>query len=351
MTAIGDYLSIMTDGWWRLAAATPTKPTLSVVDDGTATSATATVDGDSGATNQLYYRSSGSAAWTTGLSRTGDGDIQQTGLSVGYYEFICVSTVGGVPSLPSNPAFVTIAATSAVTPADSLSLPLYYLRKTVAASASFQAWVSAGSAAEAENHIHVAELTFPVLRPTVTDGAIASVAVVTGGKYYASAPTLTAHSGTGTGASLTAVVAGGAITSVTVVDGGEDYEQGTTEVVAADPYPCAVIDIEDWGRSAMGGGTRTFFGQSGSTALTVLFQGAIGSSYTGDGAAGDAAFEFLNRIGPIIEEMELLAGTGGYLDIEGIEKIAGPARPTADQAEAGIGHVYMVQFRVTYREL
>lgn len=91
----------------------PTTPTLTVANAGTGTSATATLAGDAGVTHRLFYRKAGAIAWTTGLTRVGNGTIAQTGLTAGSYEFIAVSD-NGAYSLPSAPAavFVKLTATA-----------------------------------------------------------------------------------------------------------------------------------------------------------------------------------------------------------------------------------------------
>lgn len=87
----------------------PNAPTLAVVNDGTGTSATATLDGDAGLVHRLYYRKFSTRAWTAGLTRTGDGTIQQTGLIAGtWYEFLAVSDDAGALSLPSAVAVVRL---------------------------------------------------------------------------------------------------------------------------------------------------------------------------------------------------------------------------------------------------
>ena len=93
----------------------PNAPTLSIVNDGTGTSATATVAGDVGAIHQLYCRRQADAAWTAGEARTGDGAISQTGLAPNtLYFFLAVSADGsGAFSLPSNLMALTVAATAA----------------------------------------------------------------------------------------------------------------------------------------------------------------------------------------------------------------------------------------------
>jgi len=97
--------------------ATPTTPTLLIVNDETGTSVTATVGGDAGVTNSLYYRRITTLAWTAGLTRVDDGDIQQTGLVANaLYEFVAVSDLGGYVSLPSSPVTVRTAVSGGAYP-------------------------------------------------------------------------------------------------------------------------------------------------------------------------------------------------------------------------------------------
>ena len=100
----GDMQSVGTAGWFitSVAAAPPTAPELSVVNDGTGTSVTATVTSDAGVTNTLYYRNLGDTEWTAGNTRIGSGTIAQGSLTNGtWYDFIVVSDDAGTLSLPS----------------------------------------------------------------------------------------------------------------------------------------------------------------------------------------------------------------------------------------------------------
>lgn len=114
---VGDSQSVGTFGWIvtdNSEGTAPGAPTISVVNDGTGTSATATVDGDAGVTNQLYYKLSSASAWTIGESRSGDGAITQAGLDNStYYDFIVIAQAGGYNSLPSSVASVRVTDASA----------------------------------------------------------------------------------------------------------------------------------------------------------------------------------------------------------------------------------------------
>jgi len=73
-----------------MASETQPVPVISSVTDNNDGSITLAVTGDD--TIQLYYRLLGASAWTTGESRSGDGDIVHTGLTLNkWYELYCVS--------------------------------------------------------------------------------------------------------------------------------------------------------------------------------------------------------------------------------------------------------------------
>lgn len=122
--AVGDYISILTGGFWEddEAAAAPDTPTLTGVNDGTGTSATLTVADGAGVTNHIHYAVRGEA-FTLGLNRSGNGDVQQTGLSSGWYDFVCVAASGGVYSLPSEVVRLYITTTAA---AQTLETAIHY---------------------------------------------------------------------------------------------------------------------------------------------------------------------------------------------------------------------------------
>lgn len=91
-----------------------TTPALTVINDGDGDAVTATVDGDAGVTNTLYYRTVNATAWTEGSNRAGDGDIAQTGLDdYTFYWFVVISSAAHYDSVQSLPAglFVTSGVT------------------------------------------------------------------------------------------------------------------------------------------------------------------------------------------------------------------------------------------------
>lgn len=138
----------------------PNAPSLSIANDGTGTSVTATVAGDDGVTNTLYYRDMDDAAWTEGNHRTGDGTIAQDGLIADtWYWFMAVSTLAGEDSLSSIPRGCYVTASED----DTQNIfwgPLENLRDLVARSNTWQTWIGAeGTESEriaiAKTHIHI----------------------------------------------------------------------------------------------------------------------------------------------------------------------------------------------------
>ena len=129
----------------------PAEPTLSIVNDLTGTSVTATVAGDPGVTNRLYYRVSDDGAWTAGAERLDDGAIVQTGLVPGaLYTLVAVSTDGefGLPSAPVR----IIPCASDVPVVERIALFLL---------AQLQALVAAGAIADVQRPATVGILDSP----------------------------------------------------------------------------------------------------------------------------------------------------------------------------------------------
>ena len=80
----------------------PATPVISgAVDGGDNDSVVVSITGTD--TIRLFYRILAAPPWTTGLTRSGSGDITQTGLTPGqWYEFYCVADNGTNQSAPSN---------------------------------------------------------------------------------------------------------------------------------------------------------------------------------------------------------------------------------------------------------
>lgn len=88
--------------------AIPAAPTISaVVDNGDESGITVTVGGSG--TIQLYYRLKSATTWTAGQSRSGTGDIIQSGLTAGsWYDLYITDTVNGIQSPPSKISTVRV---------------------------------------------------------------------------------------------------------------------------------------------------------------------------------------------------------------------------------------------------
>jgi len=229
-----------------------------------------------------------------------------------------------------------------VTPTGILSLPLNYLRLTVAGSSTFRTWVGAASAAAALGYVHPVEVIGAAGEVTLAAGAFSTVSLVRGGAGYDAAPAVTVE-GDGTGATVTAAVSAGAVTGFTVTAGGSGYGEKALVYVAPPDLPYAVVDFaEDWSHSAIASGARTHFDDSGD--LLVWFFGAVNAAHD----PADAWNTFGNAVGGIIGDMDLLAGTAGYLDISQITWAEHPARPTAREVAGGITDHYRCALRVAY---
>jgi len=114
-------------------------------------SVTITIDGAAGVTNYVVYKTSGAAAWTSGGSRSGDGDVVISGLTAGTTYLVSAYSDNGEYSTFAPVQVVTLTASTSDDPTGSLSVPLGLLADTLAASAAFRAWVGATTGTEEEN--------------------------------------------------------------------------------------------------------------------------------------------------------------------------------------------------------
>ncbi len=295
-------------------------------------------------TDVVYARfRKGSGAWSAeneSWKRTGDGNIVITGLTnEDKYEFILYAKAGTLISYWSDPKFATPTAATVV-PTGMISLPLNYLEETIAASAAFQAWVGANNSAEAKDSIHPVSVGTGAGTPSLSGGALASITLADAGGGYTVAPTVTVV-GDGTGATATATLSGAGVASFAVTAGGAGYTHVEIQVGGPTRPFCLIDWAANFKRSALAGGMRTFFEGEGD--LVMLFRADVDSSQDEE----TAAWAFLNVIGAIIEDMEELAGTAGYLDIMGIERIRGPHRPEEDEVKTA-GDFYEVVYGVTW---
>lgn len=300
-------------------------------------------------TDVLYarWRTSG-GGWTAlseSFKRTGSGALVLTGrTNDARHEVELVPYAGGTYGLPSDPCFGT-PTDGSTAPSGQLSLPVDYLRKTVAASGAFQAWVGADNEVEALDYVLPVTAARARGAPAVSSGALASASVAYGGRGYRAAPAVEVD-GDGTGAIVTAAVSGGKVTGFTVTNGGSGYTAEKTEIRVAKPgLPLAIVD---WmpGRSkrAVATGTRTHFDGAGE--LLLLFRGPVDSEHDEE----EAAYAFQNKIGAIIAEIEQLAGRAGYLDIRELRQISGPQRPGEDELQSD-GDYYQAIYAVSWEGL
>lgn len=136
----------------------PNTPLL-LVEFLSATSLRATVSGDDGATHTLKLMQSGDANWTDAGSCVGDGviDVEDLAPNATYI----LSAVSQLDDFTS--AFTpvqTLTLTAPPSTAGFITTPVELLKATLAASASFRAWVGATGGTEEENivaaltHIH-----------------------------------------------------------------------------------------------------------------------------------------------------------------------------------------------------
>lgn len=107
----GDVITLSTGGVLELqSTGLPVTPGIAISVSGTTVTVTVS-DSASGSTNYLQYKASGDTAWTDGGSRSGDGDIEVTDLTLGLvYVFVVYSTVADVVSTPSIAIVTTLAA-------------------------------------------------------------------------------------------------------------------------------------------------------------------------------------------------------------------------------------------------
>lgn len=159
----------------------------------------------------------------------------------------------------------------AIVPAGMISLPLSYLRATIAESAAFQSWTGTADAAAALLRI------FPVATESVI-------------------------------------------------------------------YPLCLVDWADnFKRSMDAAGSRNYFRQDGD--LAMIFMDIVDPAHD----ETEASYDFMNKVGAVIDEMESYAGKPGYLDIQSIAIESGPMRPKLAEVESTALDYYQVNLVVEYR--
>jgi len=108
-------------------ASAPSAPTLTVANVGDGDSVTATIDGDAGVTNRVYYRRQDASSWTLGGSRSGDGAVTVSGLDDGYtYYFFAQSETSGNYSPISSVVILAVSSGGLSEPIDERAFPDLY---------------------------------------------------------------------------------------------------------------------------------------------------------------------------------------------------------------------------------
>lgn len=135
---------------------------------------------------------------------------------------------------------------------------------------------------------------------TISAGAVASVAVDSGGAGYTTPPPITLTGGGGSGAVVVATVAGGAITAINVVNGGTGYTGAPTVVIGntfqiySDPiqvgedfgtgsetYQQALAVFNQSPNVLSGGGFLAIFPMASTDTLSGAITGLLGQLYCG----------------------------------------------------------------------
>ena len=325
------------------AGATLATPSLSVANDGDGDAVTATVAGDAGVTNTLYYRQQGASAWTAGESRVGDGEIAQTGLAdETVYQFIAIA--GDSPySLPSDP--VTILVTDGSNDeAGTISMTLLNGRNTLAASATFQTLVGAADAAEALRFIGYGNPNPPRFWESETVYVLGDFARLEAGEDFIYECTV---AGTSDSSEPTWPTTAGA----TVVDGTATW---TARAIFDSPSqgmlramrPFALIGAGEsmtLDRSAVGN-----FDATGELVLSI--EADVPATYTD--RDGEAVLWFVNQLGQVLDDMGAKAGqaddgSGPYLAVTQF-KLVHLGR-TADEDRLNLGDAMQAEVQLGYR--
>lgn len=157
----------------------PATPSLTVVDNGNGTGATATIAGsDAGSTERVYYGKPG-AIGATFASRAGDGSIVLA-LADGMWAAYVVSVSGNLPSFPSPEETFKVSG-GALAAESALALSKAKLRTALSQSATFQAARGVGNSTDALESIYLAaklakdEKEFASLRPFAVVGTHAEL--------------------------------------------------------------------------------------------------------------------------------------------------------------------------------
>jgi len=112
--------------------------------------------------------------------------------------------------------------------------------------------------------------------------------------------------------------------------------------------PFALIATgDDWNSNCIGTGSSDSFITGGT--LQLMFEMDISSSYTD--SPQNAEFDFMNRIGAIIKEMDNLSGTTSgstsYIYVSNFNLMDGPARTMEEKGQSQ-GDYYQVVFNISW---
>lgn len=293
-----------------IGASAPDAPALALSNDETGTSFTASVSGSG--TITLYYRQSTASSWTEGNSRTGDGDIQQTGLTRALYEVVAVAESSGLYSLPSSPAHVTVYdPDNDLVPNRGPVRAMDRLADTMSESSSWQEWCGAASAAEARHSVWLFGLDAP--SPWTADTAVdIGRATHPTGSSYVFRVTSSGTTGSSEPSWGSATAEGDTVDDGTVEwtayaipgDPNRESDAQNANIMAARPF--AVIVRPDRYGGETGQGTEASV--RGST-IRVYLEASIPESY--DETVENAGIWFNRKASEVLSDMIELANTAG----------------------------------------
>jgi hypothetical protein len=111
----------------------------------------------------------------------------------------------------------------------------------------------------------------------------------------------------------------------------EGSEYSAAELVGYRPYALVSMEVENGFQAAADAhGSHFEFDESG--VLSVWFEDNVEPSIAEQ--HGEISRRFLNVVGSIVDELQALAGTGGYLAAQAIEVVMGPGRGALDERSA-----------------
>jgi len=208
-----------------------------------------------------------------------------------------------------------------VTPSGAVSLPLKYLRDTLAGSSTFRTLVGEETAAAAKRHIRYFGLNLPAAWSAETAYALGDwvYATATGAYLYecTTAGTSGATAPDWPAADGDTVTDGAAVwTARAVPEGAADDPAAQANAHARLVRPFAMVGVgEEASAQMVAAGSANEFRYRG--ALSLFLEAATPSAYTA--TRDDAGLWFANRLGAILGEMAALAGTPSYLNIVGFQ--------------------------------